>query len=185
MIKAIETSYKNCLFRSRLEARWAVFFDGLGIKWEYEPEGFEMSSGKRYLPDFWLPEYKVWFEVKSEKDLISDYETDKMVEFISESESNLILCIGQPQDEEMYLIHGKKLSERKDIYEGNVNVNKNHIRALTWMFHFWKVYFYPNPLLVPKFQISLIHNEESPFHRVVGNAYQQARSARFESGERK
>jgi hypothetical protein len=51
-IKPIETQYKGYRFRSRLEARWAVFFDEAGIKWEYEPEGFELPSGKRYLPDF-------------------------------------------------------------------------------------------------------------------------------------
>jgi len=51
-IKAIETFYKGYRFRSRLEARWAVFLDALGVKWEYEPEGFELPSGKRYLPDF-------------------------------------------------------------------------------------------------------------------------------------
>lgn len=33
-IKAIETYYKGYMFRSRLEARWAVFFDASGIKWE-------------------------------------------------------------------------------------------------------------------------------------------------------
>jgi hypothetical protein len=62
-IKAIETQYKGYRFRSRLEARWAVFFDTLGVKWEYEPEGFELPSG-RYLPDFWLPESMLWIEVK-------------------------------------------------------------------------------------------------------------------------
>jgi hypothetical protein len=50
-IKAIETEYAGCRFRSRLEARWAVFFDTLGIKWRYEPQGYELPSG-RYLPDF-------------------------------------------------------------------------------------------------------------------------------------
>lgn len=50
--RAIETRYKGYRFRSRLEARWAVFFDALGIKWEYEPEGFELGGGVRYLPDF-------------------------------------------------------------------------------------------------------------------------------------
>lgn len=63
MIKAIETRYAGCRFRSRLEARWAKFFDTAGVKWEYEPEGFEMPSG-RYLPDFWLPDVGVWVEVK-------------------------------------------------------------------------------------------------------------------------
>lgn len=63
MIQAIETAYAGCLFRSRLEARWAVFFDTLGIQWEYEPQGFELPSG-RYLPDFWLPSLAAWWEVK-------------------------------------------------------------------------------------------------------------------------
>ncbi|MEN2464926.1 hypothetical protein [Ornithinibacillus sp. JPR2-1] len=87
-IKAIETIYKGYRFRSRLEARWAVFFDSLGIKWEYEPEGFELLLTEKdsdlfesqedwqdlrkkwmgktlyYLPDFWLPDLNLWVEVK-------------------------------------------------------------------------------------------------------------------------
>lgn len=66
-IKAIETEYAGCRFRSRLEARWAKFFDALKIQWEYEPEGFETSVG-RYLPDFRIQvpddSYPYWFEVK-------------------------------------------------------------------------------------------------------------------------
>lgn len=62
--RAITTRYKGYNFRSRLEARWAVFFDHLGIRWDYEPEGFELGNGLRYLPDFWLPDWKMWVEVK-------------------------------------------------------------------------------------------------------------------------
>jgi hypothetical protein len=36
-IKPIETEYGGYKFRSRLEARWAVFFDTAKIKYEYEP----------------------------------------------------------------------------------------------------------------------------------------------------
>lgn len=66
-IKPIETRYKGYRFRSRLEARWAVFFDSLGLKWEYEPEGFDLGFGELYLPDFWLPEMNAWVEIKGEK----------------------------------------------------------------------------------------------------------------------
>ena len=52
-IKAIETEYKGYRFRSRLEARWAVFFDACGFRWDYEPEGYEVD-GVKYLPDFRL-----------------------------------------------------------------------------------------------------------------------------------
>lgn len=62
-IKAIPTFYKGYHFRSRLEAKWACFFDAVGISWLYEPEGFELPSG-RYLPDFWLPDLGMWVEVK-------------------------------------------------------------------------------------------------------------------------
>lgn len=36
-IAAHPTRYKDVLFRSRLEARWAAFFDLADWKWEYEP----------------------------------------------------------------------------------------------------------------------------------------------------
>lgn len=62
-VKAIETAYRGYRFRSRLEARWAIFFDALGIPWEYEKEGYELPSG-RYLPDFWLPQHECWIEIK-------------------------------------------------------------------------------------------------------------------------
>ena len=52
MIKVINTYYKGYRFRSRLEARWAVFFDACGVEWEYEPEGFDLGNGLYYLPDF-------------------------------------------------------------------------------------------------------------------------------------
>jgi hypothetical protein len=64
-MKAIETLYAGYRFRSRLEARWAVFFDSAGIEYQYEPEGFELESGVRYLPDFYLPRMGAWAEVKA------------------------------------------------------------------------------------------------------------------------
>jgi len=66
MLKAIETEYKGYRFRSRLEARWAVFFDALGFQWEYEPEGFDLN-GVWYLPDFRVKTPQgndIWYEIK-------------------------------------------------------------------------------------------------------------------------
>jgi hypothetical protein len=63
MMEAVETTYAGCRFRSRLEARWAHFMDLMGVPWQYEYQGFDLPSG-RYLPDFRLPEAKVYFEVK-------------------------------------------------------------------------------------------------------------------------
>lgn len=46
---AIPTQYKGVDFRSRLEARWAAFFDLVGWEWEYEPVD---------LPG-WTPDFRV------------------------------------------------------------------------------------------------------------------------------
>jgi hypothetical protein len=67
MINAIETHYAGCHFRSRLEARWAVFFDALDIEWLYEPEGITYYE-YNYLPDFYLPRSHTWVEVKGSLD---------------------------------------------------------------------------------------------------------------------
>jgi hypothetical protein len=66
-LRAIETEYRGFRFRSRTEARYAVFFDAAGIDWQYEVEGFHLN-GARYLPDFCLPELKTYVEVKPTKE---------------------------------------------------------------------------------------------------------------------
>jgi hypothetical protein len=77
-IKAIETTYKGYRFRSRLEARWAVFFDAMRIPWKYEDQGYKREieyNGEtktyHYLPDFFLPDPwgdgGMFVEVKGDK----------------------------------------------------------------------------------------------------------------------
>ena len=63
-IKALETVYRGNRFRSRLEARWAVFFHSMGIGYQYEPEGFDLGGGLYYLPDFYDPVARWWYEIK-------------------------------------------------------------------------------------------------------------------------
>jgi len=50
-IKAIPTKYNGVNFRSRLEARWAAFFDLVNWKWQYEPLDL----------DGWIPDFLVEF----------------------------------------------------------------------------------------------------------------------------
>lgn len=59
-----EVSYSGRVFRSTLEARWAIYLDLLGINWDYEPSHYQISPSLWYLPDFYLPELAIWLEVK-------------------------------------------------------------------------------------------------------------------------
>ena len=96
-IKAIETRYKGYRFRSRLEARWAVAFDAMGLEWEYEPEGFVLSDGTYYLPDFRikLVGYEpIWFEVKGEMFTFDEWK--KCVMLGESLKQRVLLASGQP-----------------------------------------------------------------------------------------
>lgn len=65
-ISAIETKALGYRFRSRTEARWAIFFDAGHIRYEYEPEGIK-DGDIMYLPDFYLPDFDLYVEVKPER----------------------------------------------------------------------------------------------------------------------
>jgi len=76
--KSIPTKYNGITYRSRMEAKWAVFYDTLDIKYEYEAEGFDLS-GKWYLPDFYLTEHDCFIEVKGPKPTQEDCEKASML----------------------------------------------------------------------------------------------------------
>jgi hypothetical protein len=60
-VKAIPTMYRWRLYRSRLEAKWAAFFDAL--KWTHEYEPLDLNG---WSPDFLISEdeSRCWAEVK-------------------------------------------------------------------------------------------------------------------------
>ncbi len=67
--ESVSTRWNGHQFRSRREARWAIFLDAAGIRWKYEPRVITVSGRMRgivyrWLPDFWLPQYGQFCEVK-------------------------------------------------------------------------------------------------------------------------
>lgn len=95
---AIDTEYKGYKFRSRLEARWAIFFDAIGWEWSYEIEGFKLPSGN-YLPDFYFPDLDIWAEVKAKQLTEQEYNLCKELSVASnkvEQAIDVILLEGIP-----------------------------------------------------------------------------------------
>lgn len=93
-ITAIPTRYKGYTFRSRTEARWGVFYDALPIRFEYEPEGLMLPNGQLYLPDFYLPDFKWFCEVKP-SDGILEVE-DKAKRFGLNGSVDVLFLVGPP-----------------------------------------------------------------------------------------
>jgi len=76
-IRAIPTVYpaaSGTLYRSRTEAKWAVFLDTLfgHSPFLYEGQGFFLPNGDAYLPDFLLPGLSLYAEVKPAIDFDPD-----------------------------------------------------------------------------------------------------------------
>ena len=64
-------------FYSRWEANFARILNLLNIKWEFQPQTFNLKYQK-YTPDFYLPEKKLYIEIKN---FLSDYSLKRHQEF--------------------------------------------------------------------------------------------------------
>lgn len=111
MHSAIPTRYGGHRFRSRLEARWAVLFDSLGLRWEYEREAFHVEvdgTPVGYTPDFWLPDMQVWFEVKPEAEALAEDEglavARKLQAFRQGSSFDVVVAFGTPRAAYLFLL---------------------------------------------------------------------------------
>lgn len=184
-LQAIETSYNGFRFRSRIEARWAVFMSSLGITYYYEHEGYSLG-GVRYLPDFWLPKLECYLEVKG----------------------------AEPTEEEQRLARLLALTSHKPVYivAGNVGLPTQPGGYTSWKFveeeqgqdHWWcecqlcgaiGLYRLPSLEYLPCRCISPVPEKLTPefFVELVGTyrcnsprlaeAFASARQARFEHGE--
>lgn len=93
-MKAIPTDWGGWLFRSRLEARWAIFFTALALPFVYEPEGYDLGAAGWYLPDFWLPLVSMWAEVKPQP--FDETERHRCAELARQSGFPCLLLVGVP-----------------------------------------------------------------------------------------
>jgi len=101
-MQAIKTIYNGVKYRSKLEARWSVFFDLYGLKYEYEPKTFRLNNGKLYCPDFILLDFDCYVEVKPLRPL-TEIELSKLHNF----ELKIVLIKGAPLDCTWQLLHDK------------------------------------------------------------------------------
>lgn len=87
----------NHFFRSSWEANVARILNYLKIEWIYEFKRFYFENGDdgvmSYLPDFYLPQFDVWIEVKGWMDDMSKTRLKKFKdEYPEESEKLMLIC---------------------------------------------------------------------------------------------
>lgn len=121
VLKPIETDYRGFKFRSRLEARWALFFDELGLEFQYEPEGFQLPSGHHYLPDFWFPKVRYWGEVKPGE--LTGHEMEKSRQLALGSMRPLILLVGPPDFVSYSVLAPQQLDHGTELLEESLSLD--------------------------------------------------------------
>lgn len=217
IIQAIETRYAGHHFRSRLEARWAVFFNALGIKWEYEPQGYTVGRNKiPYLPDFYLPELKAVVEVKGDAERL---DLNLLADFLDGSrDAHTVLVLGSiPKEDRLAIPTHLLLYQAFDVRPDPITVerinefgpaigkldpeDRNIVNrfardrgrstiAMTQAAFFYGTGPFIGPLgLLPSLPNASLFEPLSPPampavpYPKVQQAYEAARTARFEHGE--
>lgn len=210
MIKPIETVYKGYKFRSRLEARWAVFFDALGIVWEYEKEGYYLGDGECYLPDFWLPQLDMFVEVKGKRPTENERKKAYYLSKLSKKQVAIIGTIPDPYDyknDDLYFgliflsYDDIDLEERRSYFEDEETFQRILEEEIEWeeegFYPYDEFYFFSKCKTCKKFGFHFEgrtrqcmcgegHNkgEYNNDDECLEYAYMKARQARFEHDER-
>lgn len=208
IIRPIETEYHGYRFRSRLEARWAVFFDEIGADWVYEPEGYELPDGTRYLPDFLLHNVRgrgapdIYVEVKG---ALTATDLRKITLFsIREDDDgfvdvrNPLIIFGQIPDceyveghyyEPKHCLGDWRAEWIRPHYEFDYWKGINHVENSDW---FYNLFFSETDdyWTEPKAAIGgglVLDYPDNPYdyvdERLTAAAFIKARQARFEYGE--
>jgi hypothetical protein len=183
-MKAIQTYYNGYRFRSRLEARWAVFFDALGIPYRYELQGYDV--GVAYLPDFYLPANSLYFEVKPYRPSHIDF--SKGCGLCCASRRNVYIVEGDPYFPRAHRLYFRPWGEHSpgeifNEHEGNPRfdiadadsdgyIGCNTVPQLQWLpvGYGWM----PIPPILPP---------NDGIFRTLVPAMLKARQCRFEHGE--
>lgn len=192
-ITAIQTEYKGYRFRSRLEARWAVFFDACHVNWEYEPEGFALPNGQFYLPDFLLhgcagrSPSDLYVEVKGK---MTEADAKKIRQFsgVTGTENhavvNPILIVGGIPD-------GDDIWDIEEFCQDIGYYGFPGIKGGPYPFNFETIdgdYFVAHPGINKKGQFELFGDDRNYTYdrddAATLRAFKLARQARFEHGER-
>jgi hypothetical protein len=180
----IETNYKGYNFRSRLEARWAIFFDATKFKWEYEKEGYDLGELGYYLPDFWLVQHECWVEIKGKYPIKTELEKIKKLHEITGDPC--ILFYGMPTENNgfAYFYNGID-SDLKTQYSDEVNlVSKGEALEIDMCFNSKKEVWVLNSQFVHlEYFVNHVHRTHQyfdPNDELLQHGLLYARSARFQ-----
>lgn len=94
-------------FRSSWEVECAIWLNTKNICWEYEKYRFKLSTGEIYIPDFYLPQFDVFIEVKGNKYGKNGFR--KPIQFIKENPDKKLYILDSEGHKKIKKIIGKEI----------------------------------------------------------------------------
>lgn len=186
-VNAIETEFEGVKYRSRTEARWAVFLKHLGLHFEYESELVTLSSGEKYLPDFFIHEFNVYFEVKPSNEDVVTEECSKARTLARDSKAHKVwLAMGPPAAEQANILPLSFWNEETTI-EQMLSAPENRYRLLEdrrdqqvyWLHAEYIQGDFRHSYMVGGPGKSTDHERFPLLHNKVLEAYEKARAIKF------
>ena len=177
-----ETEYEGVTYRSRTEARWAVFFTVLGVTFTYERAHIKLSSGEMYLPDFYINDFDAYFEVKpSDENIVTDECKKARCLAHDRPGQRVWLSVGGPAPKKPNILPLEQWPQDVNIEEILSSMDNRY-----W-FHEDrrdKRVYWLHSEIVHGFKVggpgrSTSHFREPLNHRDVSKAYEQARAEKF------
>ena len=108
--QAQETEYRGVRYRSKLEAKTAQTLDNFGIGYKYEPEGYQLSNGLWYKPDFLLPDADEFIECKG---VMENKDVAKIVGLVKDTgcpvlaisyENSMLIAVNDKDPENEFIV---------------------------------------------------------------------------------
>lgn len=207
-LNPIETRYASCRFRSRLEARWAVVFDTLGISWQYEPEGFHLPPLDREHParhhwsdgrsggveprpgvpgpdddaGWYLPDFHLdgigWFEVKGRPP--DPVQSARLDRFSLLADERLHVAVGSIPNPSTLTRHGHAVPWNQDDFD--IDIRCDHHYALCVCHECSKVGLEFDARGARICRHDADDKAYSGDHPTIIDAYSAGRQARFDRG---
>ncbi|UZJ44989.1 hypothetical protein OOT55_02735 [Marinimicrobium sp. C6131] len=186
-IDSRKTEYIGTIYRSRTEARWAVFFDRLGVTFEYEKNLITLSSGEKYLPDFYIHDFDTYLEVKSSSEEVVTEECVKAIAFSNEvGDVNVWLSIGAPSSKRANILPLSLWESDRDIKE-ILSSPENRYKILEdrrdhqiyWLHSEYTGGSFHHSYMIGGPGIPTDHSRLPLLHNVVKEAYEAAFNVKF------
>lgn len=127
------------MFKSRFEADMAQFLDRLKLNWYYEPLSMLLPNGVHYMPDFYVPQIRLWVECRGYESLKGEAQIKSFARQIVDNTLHEITGKAEHLFSDYLVIRGDSLhfwepADRWPVFESDLVIAGRCKHCGSWFF---------------------------------------------------